>query len=426
MIVRTVQNPRLQNQTRTAIPESNRGFSVGTGNVAPITRTAMPMTQRTYRPPVENKQESTIVDLEFKAIEVKWSVDYDILGLNSQIIQYIKNKKERRKAIEGAIELCRQHKAKISNIDEIAALRLKIESLDRQLKEINAGSLLDYSAATAQIIDRYRKVSNNGPKIFGKKEIVDVSQLAQRTELVKQFLEVAVNYCPIKAIHIQEVSSSCQFCAGEIIDTGEQYVCLECQTVHHKIESQSESCNESGDMPNAKKASHDSNNNYSDIVKQFCGTYPVIISESVLGTIKSHLEKYIGFDMNKVTSYDILGAMKAMNMTSWYKHINKIRYLLTKKQPRDISQFVPAILKRGELLNEIWAEVKPDDRTNFIHGVYYLWISLMNEGAELDMEDFSLLKSRDCEIDNLKILQVAFPRLKRSHPELRWEIYQLP
>lgn len=428
MIIRKLEGHASMGRSVIEQPQSTRAVNIGTGRIDTITRTPMPVTQSVRRPvPTPNVHEVnlTAVELESKPIEVKWSVDYDIIGLNIRIIAFMKGQKSRRDQIHKMIVSHEAERAKASSADEISSFNVKINNLKRQFDDLGQLTLMDYMSQSKHVLDAYKKFANNGPQVFGQKEIIDVSALCEKTGLVEEYLGIASKFYPLNITRTKSHVPTCPMCQGTILDDGHQYVCSDCQTTQNKMEIHAEPSNES-ESHSSKKSHYDSGWNFAEIVRQWQGDYPVVIGEAVLGAIRGHLEKYNGFNIKNATNYDILAAMKALNMGSWYKHINKIRFLLTGKKPRDISRLVPRIIRRGELFSGIYNDIKSDDRTNFIHGLHFLWISLMNESADIDMEDFCLLKSRDCELKGLDAMKRGFPILAKSNPEFRWDLHQIP
>lgn len=425
MIVRKANIPMAGFEATSQPVSSMRMINAATGQVAPIMRVQMPITQASKRPLPLTKPKAVEIDLDFRPIEVSWSLDYNIGLLDEQVTLYLRGAKERRTILQNAITIHNQHKSKITNADEVASLRMKIAHLEQQLEEISTSSLLDYQAATALILKEYRQLSKPQAKVFGQKEKVDVDCLCRKTQLVEDYLEIAQEYCPLNVVRLRESSAACPLCQGQLVDQGDQYICLECQAAIRKMEVQAESTNEH-DNPTPKKSSYESSWNYADIVNQFRGTFPVVISDTMLDAIRNHFRGYMNFDIKKATNYDILDALRTLKLNIWFKHINKIRELLTDRKPMNIDRYMTNILRRGELFAAIYDEVKDEDRTNFIHGLHFLWLSLKNEGVTPDIEDFCLLKSRDCELRNLETAARGFTILRKTHPELRWEIFELP
>ena len=148
--------------------------------------------------------------------------------------------------------------------------------------------------------------------------------------------------------------------------------------------------------------------------------------ERVMEAIRGAVAQYQDFDIKRLTRTDLVTIMKGLGLGAYYKHLHRIWMDLTGNKPGDITPYVPSVNKRGELLAAIYNEIKPEDRSNFIHGIHLLWLFLRNEGYNPDMEDFVLLKSRDTELTNLDILKLGFEKLNISHEDIKWEIFQLP
>lgn len=428
MIVRKIEGHVSSARSVVEPPQSSRAVNLGTGRVDTINRVPMQLTQTVRRPtPTQATNNiSNVMDVECKSIDVKWSVDYDILALNIKITAYMNGKRSKRDLMRKMITAHEEQRLSASTVDEISSLNIKIASLKRQIEELSQTSIMDYKSDTNSILEAYRKISTSGPQVFGQKEVLNVTLACQKSALVEQYLNCAAKYYPLNIVRTKNQAAACPVCHGPIVDDGHQYVCSDCQTTQTKMEVHSEASAENEADKAFKKSTYDSGWNFAEIVRQFQGDYPVVIGEAVLGNIRDHLMKYNGFDIKKATNYDILSAMKSLGMGSWYKHINKIRFLLTGKKPRNIDGYVPRVIRRGELFSEIYDDVKSDDRTNFIHGLHFLWISLVNEGADTDMEDFCLLKSRDCELKGLDAMRRGFPILQKTHPEFRWELHQIP
>ncbi len=428
MIVRKIEGHVSSARSVVEIPQSSRAVNLGTGRVDTINRVPMALTQTVRRPSANQNSGNIplITDLESTSIDVRWSVDFDILALNIKITAYMNGKRSKRDLMRKMITAHEEQRANAATVDEISMLSNKIDALKRQIEEISKTSIMDYKSDTNAILEAYRKISSTGPQVFGQKEQVDVVLVCRRSELVEKYLAIASKYYPLNITRDRNQSASCPACHGPIFDDGHQYVCADCQTTQTKMEVQSDKAAENEADKAFKKSTYDSGWNFADIVHQFQGDYPVVIGDAVLGSIRGHLEKYNGFDIKKATNYDILSAMKSLGMGSWYKHINKIRFLLTGRKVRDYDRYIARVIRRGELFSGIYPDIKSEDRTNFIHGLHFLWISLVNEGAEIDMEDFCLLKSRDCELKGLESMQRGFPILQKAHPEMRWEIHQIP
>lgn len=387
---------------------------------------AVPMTiTRTARKAVDAKPKvKTIDDMQFERVEVRWSTDWDIISLHRTVLLYLESLQERKTLLESTIKACRCTNRQLLSTSEIANLRIRIGELEQELKKLSTVSILDYNSKVKPLLAEYKELSKITPKIFGEKEKPSDIDSGRKAGVVAEYLEIARQYCPMEVIREIKGSSGCRCCGGLVIDDGEQLRCSECGTSHTKIEV----CSEKIDSEDSlfKNTTNEHSVNFRDILSQFRGTYPVVIPDKVLDTIKKAVSQYKAFDIKRMTKADLIKIMKENNLGLWYKHLNKIHNLLTEKPLPDISSCAANVEKRGELLAEIYDDIKPEDRSNFIHGLYVIWLFMMNEGCKPNMDDFCLLKSRSVELVNIDTMVRGFEILRKTHPEFDWNIYQIP
>lgn len=407
---------RIQNQSSIR-PIGNNG---GAGVIP------MPMTQTMQRVIAKPKDPFQDIVVDFKPLNIDWCLDCDIVRLNDEIIKYLKACKDKISDLKDLIEKLKDRYDTCLTVDEMAINKVKLENAEKQLVEFKSVSILEYRSETVDLLNKYKAIRTAiGPKIIGQTNQIPPKTLEERASIIEAFLEIAQKYRPMHVKRHVGISTLCPLCDGELVDNGINYVCNECQTIQKKAEVQTESTNEQ-DNPSSKRSDYESVRNYLTIVDEWRGTYPVVIPDSVIFAITNKLKKPNNFNMAQVTSYEIYAAMKELGYGSWYKHINKIRFIITGRKPFDIESFMPIITKRAQLFFEIYDDIKGEDRTNSIHGWRFLWISLKNEGAQIFAEDFCLLKSRDCEVRDLDTINRGFEVLKKRNPEMSWKIFQMP
>lgn len=404
--------------------QSTRILNPATNGVRVVEAKPMTVTRTARRPEQKQVEAKTLDDLSFTALDIKWSSDFDILSVHATIVEYLKTKKERKELIVKTINAYRAYTKPNITTDEISLIRIKITELEKELNMLVQISALDYMIAVDTLLSEYRELSRVVPRVFGQKEKIDAGVTMKKSQIVQMYLTLAKKYCPMNVTREVKINKFCGNCSGNMIDTGDVFVCSECETMQKKYELTSEIS--SNDDQSSKRANYESNVNFRDIVMQHQTTYPVIIPERILITIKEAISQYEEFDMTKLTRTDLFRIMREQNLGVWYKHLHKIYKLLTGKGTKDISRHVSNLFKRGDLLEAIYDKIKPADRSNFMHGLYLLWLFLMNEKYEPDIEEFILLKSVDVEANNVEILTDGFEMLKRSNPEFEWIIYRIP
>lgn len=406
------------------IPQSMRG-NVGNSRVRIIDTAAVTIRPTSRR---DQKQDHSTLDPETltpKDITITWKEDHNILLVNQQVLTYLKNQRLYRDSLQTKITVLENSLKPNMSVDEIYAIRIVIDGLKREIGKIENGSRLEYLNVVGPVLQEYKELSEEGPVVMGQKVKRDATLVSRKTKLVEMYFDLARKYCPMNIVRDTKNAFLCSLCNGLITDVGDHYMCIDCNTIQTKMEQGGDDSDH--DDSGSKKSGYESGLNFKDLVLQFQVAYPVNIPDRILESIKGVITRYQGFSIENLTLADLVKIMKDLGLGSWYKHLNKIFLLLTGKMPKtDISKYAINIIRRGALLNEIYKDIKSEDRSNFLHGLHLLWLFLKNEGCEPVMDDFVLLKSRDVEISNLETLAKGFEILNKSHPEFTWLIFQIP
>jgi len=221
-----------------------------------------------------------------------------------------------------------------------------------------------------------------------------------------------------------KANMTCNVCNGLIIDDGNNYICSNCNSIHSKIEVKIKYDNLEDYSPG--KDINQRATNFNDVILQVQANFPITIPPKILEMIRESASNFQNFDINKINTADLYKIMSEEGLSFWYKHINKVRYELTGRKPKDYSKYDNNVRKRVQYLNQIYDGIKDPDRSNFMHALYLYWQCLMNEGCTPDMDDFYLIKNRNVEYSNIEVLTRGFEILSKSHPEMSWKIYELP
>lgn len=379
----------------------------------------MPKTMK--RQPVQTKKKVADTSSDFEPTIIKWTDDYNIIEVHEHVLNYLKTKNESRDKISKQIVTLENSFKPGMSVDKITHVRATIDKLKRDLAKFKPGLEMEYGSRVNLLVSEYRKLSEKVAVIMGRKTEESDDNIARKTKIVEEYLEIASEFAPMSIRKETKMSKIC-VCGGFITDDGDRFMCSECQRVYTKMDNCEEYTEQEG---YSKRPNTDNGSNFKDVVLQHQVAYPVNIPDRILNDIKRELSKYTNLSLATLSRIDLVLIMKSLNMGTWYKHLNKIYFMLTEKMPADISRYANNVIKRGELLNEVFPSVKEEGRTNFMHNLHILWLLLKNEGCEPDMNDFILLKSRDVEIANIATLKRAFEILNRTHPEFSWVIYEI-
>jgi hypothetical protein len=360
-----------------------------TNRVNHSTVESKPMTvRRTDRKVVEEKQIKTVDEFQFKVLEIKWAFDYDITAVNNRVIEYLKSKNEKRETIQRTIDSFKSYSKPNITIEEIMTIRTKIGDLQSEMNNLGTKTIIDYIAKCGKYINDYKALTKDTPKIFGQKVQIDVGVINKRTKIVEEYLNLAKDFFPMNIIRDIKYDNLEDYSPGKDIN---------------------------------QRAT-----NFNDVILQVQTNFPITIPPKILEMIKESASNFQNFDIVKITTADLYKIMAEEGLSFWYKHINKVRYELTGRKPKDYSKYDNNVRKRVQYLNQIYDGIKDPDRSNFMHALYLYWQCLMNEGCTPDMDDFYLIKNRSVEYNNIEVLTRGFEILAKSHPEMSWKIYELP
>lgn len=380
--------------------------------------------KRTPKKEIAVEEIKSVEELNFKPLEIKWSMDYDIISTHEKVLEYIKAMAQKITILEKRIVTFSNSSKQETKLSNIINIRNEIATMRNEIDKLNKISISDYTSEVCLILNEYKSLCNSGPRIFGKKEEISIVNLTKKAKLVEEYFEIAKKYCPMNVIRNIKMTGNCYHCDGVLVDEGENMVCSNCNSITVKMEANIKYSEGEEQFINKELTKKDIN--FKEIFMQWQGTYPVNIPPRVYEQIKEYAARFDKMDLSKISKLDLYKIMNELGLGQWYKHLSKIHIYFTKKHTMDVSKYEANVIKRGEYINQIYHEIKNPDRSNFLHGLHLIWLFLMNEGCIPDMADFVLIKNRSVEYSNLEVLERGFSILRKTHPEMQWKIYELP
>ena len=245
-----------------------------------------------------------------------------------------------------------------------------------------------------------------------------------KVKLIEEYVDIAKKYVTIVNVPSGNESLKCGACGIAFEPGADIYHCSACHQIFPSYEMDESLPSDTYSL-GIPKVNNENVENFKRTTAQFQNTHAVTIPDKIMNTIKDIIASYKSFDVTKMTKGDLVKIMKQAKIASvYYKHLNKIHFELTGVPSPCINEYIYNITRRVELISEIYEEIR-GDRSNFIHGLYLLWIFLCNEGYKPDPDDFVLLKSRDVEMSNINTLTAGFKILRKTNPEFEWKIFEI-
>lgn len=365
---------------------------------------------------------------EMEPILVVLDSNCNLDNIHTEILKYFKEIKNRLLHLKKSIPIVKEF-IKSSN-DHFAKQKYERQLfvIEEEIKSLNSLSRLDYSIKIKPCLEEFRELRKDmGISVMGEKKQSNQYYLESRKIMViEKFLDIAIQYCSVIKIERPSFVQTCYKCGEELIETSNDLQCIHCGISQECLEIIEELENGGKKITVRRTGVADTIKNFRDIVDQFEVTSNINIPAKIIDSIRENVLKYRNFEIQDLNKVDLVSIMKSMKINSmWFKHLNKIHFILTGKRPRSIQEHIPNLMRRIECFADIYEEIKEEGRSNFIHGLHIFWMFLMNEGYEVDPDDFVLLKSRDVEMNNIRTLEKGFKILRESNPEFQWKIFEI-
>src|SRR3989338_5393611 len=358
---------------------------------------------------------------EIEAITGTYTNNYNICNIDKRIKNYIEQEKkeinnidEEIERLDWIIENTEDKKEKTTAKNE------KMQKIQRKEDIITNKRMNEYISKTKDYIDNYLLVlPPRSESVFGlkkKEQTVDHYREARLT-IIARYLNIAKRYYPIKLLREEKHKYLCPLCQKEMEPCEIGVQCNVCATFMETLESTS---SHRELYQSNSKILYERRKNFEDTIKSFSGKQTKPIPDSVYSVIDSSLKRY-GIDKPNITKDIIYLILKEEKLSENYSDINLIHSVLTGIPPPNIDDFEISLLHRYDLFEEIYPDVKPEDRQNSLHNPYLLWAFLLMEGYKCKVEDFSTLKTRDVIIEHDEVMRRGCVILADKYPDINWK-----
>jgi predicted RNA-binding Zn-ribbon protein involved in translation (DUF1610 family) len=316
---------------------------------------------------------------------------------------------------------------------EIYLLNNKILNLKKKIKNVETGKLKDdYFSKTAHILcdyyDNIKRVSQrhtsesanllNTHKANSSRKIsdyVNTPEKSNRANLLEEYTK-AVNpkfYHPVNH-YIKTEIDICNQCDIEmsLIQSEGLVVCPQCGR-EEPIIIDSEKPSYKDPPPEAGEFTYKRINRFDEWLTQYQAKETTEIPQEVLDKILLEMKKEGIKNMARLTMEKVRGYLKKLGMNKYYEHIPHIIYCLNGLPTPRLSQETEEKLRSMfRQIQDIFDQVCPSNRTNFLSYSYLLRKLLELLGEDEHVSYFRLHKSREKIYQHDKIWQKICKKLK--------------
>ena len=366
------------------------------------------------------RRRNKTTDFKIEPVIAEYLNDYNIHKIDSVIKEKFKNQEKKIVLLKKELERVNLiiDYSEIETDITIASKKKKI--LLKKIDELNFfGTLEEYKYKTDYLICMYDKLKKKRKiRVFGESNIqVDKKIENERLSVINQYIDIAKKYHDINVSRINPITYNCVNCNSPIDDTMEE---CQCGYIIEGIITK----NINRDNVVGSDKSSDRKKNFKMILKKYQGKDKNIPKE-VYEKINHFISKYNlkKTDLNKKTLRRIL---KENSLSDYYNQLNSIYAEYSSKELIKIPYNIEKnIIRRHELIDEVYDRIKPKNRINSLNINYLLFFILKKEGIEVSKRDLEFLKTRDVEITHETIMEKICKILQETHPEMDWDFISI-
>lgn len=382
-------------------------------------------------------RELVYMAIQYRVKKKKRSVGDTKVTLDAQHknkLDEIENQKKNLKKMKNEMKKLVKERDKLSNSDSkfgilnpekgsvIFTLNKKISELKQQIKDIESGKnkeeyyskaahiLYNYydnikSVSTRHLVEEKKSIidffnkkptkQSNGTKIT---DFVKVSENSKRANLLEQYTQVVNpnSYCPSQH-YVKTEIDICPRCEMEMsLNQSEGLVvCPQCGR-EETIIIDSEKPSYKDPPPEAGEFTYKRMNRLDEWITQYQAKETTEIPEEVLDKILMEIKKDRIDDLSKLSMAKVRNYLKKLGLNKYYEHVPHIIYCLNGLPTPRLSQETEEKLRSMfRQIQDIFDQVCPPDRTNFLSYSYLLRKLLELLGEDEHKMYFRLHKSRE-------------------------------
>lgn len=381
-------------------------------------------------------------------IQVRYNINAEVFDLNQNLdILYI-DKKIQLNFIERRIELDILYKKLdnlryiinngINNVEKITATKLYHKLYDYINDIVYNISLSIYLLKTNEVIEKYKKILTNNNSFFNSKISSDESkvnsdegnksQSAYITQLKLQFLMIVTEYINLKNFKLPS-NFKCDECGK--VATGynkDAYIVCECGIVYEILDD-SPNFKDTNRVNMASRFKYSQIGHFKEAMNRFEGKQSTAIDKEIITSIKEQM-KLKNYNKETVTKDEVYDILSDLKYSKYYADINLIYFKITKKNPPDITLYIPELLELIKYVSEAYDNIKMIDSVdNSLNINWILYKLLQIVEFKCCREDFFCLKTstKEGEYINkwahiINYLKVKYPDDLTSKGKKRWRL----
>jgi hypothetical protein len=287
------------------------------------------------------------------------------------------------------------------NVEDDSEIVCEEKDINEYAEEYEYGNIINHELNKKRTVIDFLKNKNINKKSYSSTKIsdfVDMEEKSDRANLLESYTKVInpTKYKPNRKLKKIEIDI-CKLCEVEmtLIQSEGLVVCSHCGREEH-ILIDSDKPSYKDPPPEAGEFTYKRINRLDEWLTQYQAKETTEIPQEVLDSILLEMKKEGVKNLCRLTMEKVRGYLKKLGLNKYYEHIPHIIYCLNGlPTPRLTAETEEKIRSMFRQIQDIFDQVCPDDRTNFLSYSYLLRKLLELLGEDEHKHYFRLHKSRE-------------------------------
>lgn len=325
------------------------------------------------------------------------------------------------------------------NGDLLDSKRAKTETLvlRKAIQDIEGGfGLTLYLLKTTDLLEEYKKIieetrCDSFMRAMPSEGESSSAKTHRKAEIISIFLRIAKEYIDISSYQIKH-TAACDYCHGVVLTPGISESTLLCNTCGAEMDllDDAPTFRDAERVNMSSRYQYTSRGHFIDAMNRFEGKQNTVIPDSVISALKEQLRLHglsVSVAGDKITKDHIYMFLEQGKLSDYYADINLIFFIITSKNPPDITAYRTELLEMYDQLEDAYAYVKDPQRMNSLNVNWKLYKLLQLLDYQCQKDDFFCLKTPAKQdehgekwYDMIEYLRNKYPDAKTSKGKRRW------
>jgi hypothetical protein len=309
--------------------------------------------------------------------------------------------------------------------------KTELETYRKKVEDIEGGFELSlYLSRTLELVDAYKSLTDTTQTTsFIKTKVhIDNDKVHRRNSIIVEYIRIAKEYINLENYKQKVHKPVCPACHSSDltpVDSEESFLMCKCGNIVEQLDD-APTFKDSERVNMSSRYTYTCRGHFIEAMNRFEGKQNTDISITIIDILKKEVH-FHNLTPDTATKDHIYMFLTEKKLSDYYADINLIYFLITNKNPPDITDCRNELLEMHDQLEDAYQEVKDDDRLNSLNVNWKLYKLLQLLDYPCKKDDFFCLKTPTKQgeheqkwYDMIEYLKSKYPNAMTSHGKKRW------